>query len=121
MNTEQSAQSAASALNFVQVGQALTQACLDFVTKQQLAVLLPASAPLAPSAPLPMPNLEPLASLQQELATGHAHLVQKMMESWSGMAPEPVVRPEGGDRLALIHICRCRREDRWKTRMSPDH
>ena len=98
MNTEQSAQSAASALNFFQVGQALTQACLDFVTKQQLAVLLPASAPLAPSAPLPMPNLEPLASLQQELATGHAHLVQKMMESWSGMAPEPVVRPEGGDR-----------------------
>ena len=98
MNTEQSAQSAASALNFFQVGQALTQACLDFVTKQQLAVLLPASAPLAPSAPLPMPNLEPLASLQQELATEHAHLVQKMMESWSGMAPEPVVRPEGGDR-----------------------
>ena len=95
MSTEQSA---ASMQGFYQAGQALTQAYLDFVTGQQLAFLLPASAPVASSTPLPIPSLEPLASLQQELATQHAQLLQSMLLRQPGQAAEPVVRPEAGDR-----------------------
>ncbi|MBK8744269.1 class I poly(R)-hydroxyalkanoic acid synthase [Propionivibrio sp.] len=95
MSTEQSA---ASMQGFYQAGQALTQAYLDFVTGQQLAFLLPASAPVASSTPLPIPSLEPFASLQQELATQHAQLLQSMLLRQPGQAAEPVVRPEAGDR-----------------------
>lgn len=84
--------------SFLQSGQSLTQAYLDFVTKQQLSMLLPAAAPLAPPTQLPLPSLEPFASLQRELAAQHAQLWQTMLLRKNGEAAEPMVKPEAGDR-----------------------
>lgn len=84
--------------SFFQSGQSLTQAYLDFVTKQQLSMLLPAAAPVAPPTALPTPSLEPFASLQRELASQHAQLWQTMLLRKTGEASEPMVKPEAGDR-----------------------
>jgi polyhydroxyalkanoate synthase len=83
---------------FFQSSQSLTQAYLDFVTKQQLSMLLPAAGPMAKAAPLAVLGLEPFASLQRELAVQHAKLWQTMLLRKSGEATEPMVKPEAGDR-----------------------
>ena len=75
-------QSAAALQNFFQAGQSLTQAYLDFVTKQQSAFSMPALGSMAPLAQLPMPSFEPFISLQRELATKHAQLWHSMIGSW---------------------------------------
>jgi polyhydroxyalkanoate synthase len=94
-------QSTSALQSFFQAGQSLTQAYLDFVTKQQSAFTLPAAASMAPLTQLPMsnlPSLEPFISLQRELAAQHAQLWQTMMQRKPGEAAEPLVKAEPGDR-----------------------
>ncbi|MFZ4539182.1 PHA/PHB synthase family protein [Propionivibrio sp.] len=93
-------QSSAALQSFFQTGQVLTKTYFDFITRQQPAFSLPASAPAAEPAPilLPMLDLEPFATLQRELLAQHAQLWQKMMQHKQGEAVEPMVKPEAGDR-----------------------
>jgi poly[(R)-3-hydroxyalkanoate] polymerase subunit PhaC len=90
----------ASALlqGFLQAGQALAKAYLDFVAQQQAILSSPIGAP--PPAPLqmPIPDPEPLARLQREFAAQHAQLWQAVMQRKPGEPAEPLVRPEPGDR-----------------------
>jgi polyhydroxyalkanoate synthase len=93
MSTEPSA---ASLQSFLQASQALTQACFDFVTRQHSAFALPAEPLLQSMAQLP--NLEPFATLQRELAAEHARLWLSVIQRQPGEVVEPIVKPEAGDR-----------------------
>ena len=92
-------QAAAAMQSFFQTGQSLTQAYLDFVTKQQSAFSLPAVMPKMPAMPaMPMPDLEPFVALQKELAEQQAQLWQTIMQRKPGEAGEKMVKAEPGDR-----------------------
>lgn len=91
-------QSAAAMQSFFQAGQALTQAYLDFVSKQQSAFSLPSMTPMMPNIQFPVPDIEPFMNLQHELAVQQAKLWHTMLERKPGEAAEPLVKPEPGDR-----------------------
>ena len=80
----------------MQAGQSMTQAYMDFLTKQQSGSLAAGSPPALPA--MPMPDLEPFAKMQQEFAAQHAQLWQSMLQRKQGEAAEPLVKPEPGDR-----------------------
>ncbi len=78
----------------MQAGQSMTKAYMDFLTKQQSGSPAAGSPPAMPA----MPDLEPFARMQQELAAQHAQLWQSMLQRKPGEAAEPLVKPEPGDR-----------------------
>lgn len=80
----------------MQAGQSMTKAYMDFLAKQQSASSASGSPPAMPA--MPIPDLEPFAKMQQELAAQHAQLWQSMLQRKPGEAAEPLVKPEPGDR-----------------------
>jgi polyhydroxyalkanoate synthase len=91
-------QSAAFFKGFVETSQALARTYIEFVAKQQAALSTPGAAAPVPSMPMSVPDWEPFANLQRELATQHMQLWQAMMQRKPGAPAEAVVRPEPGDR-----------------------
>lgn len=91
-------QSAAFFKGFLETSQALAKTYMEFVAKQQAALSTPGAAAPVPSMPMSVPDWEPFANLQRDLATQHMQLWQAMMQRKPGAPAEAVVRPEPGDR-----------------------
>jgi len=91
-------QSNAFLQGFIETTQAFARTYLDFVAQQQLSLSSPAGPALSSPLPIPVPDSEPFASLQRELAAQHVQLWQSMMKRMSGTPADALVKPEPGDR-----------------------
>lgn len=95
-----SEQSNAFLQGFVETAQAWARTYLELAARQQALLPTPGVAAMPASVPLPVPDVEPFASMQRELLAQHAQLWQATMQRMAGGAPaaDATAKSDPGDR-----------------------